>query len=67
MSEEKKTVISVNHVSKDYGQGRGNFDVTFRIKQGETLGIVGENGRKNNPYPSDYVFYQIGYGEYQHL
>ena len=44
MNEEKKTVISVNHVFKDYGQGRGNFDVDFQIKDGETLGIVGENG-----------------------
>ncbi len=41
---EKKTVISVNHINKDYGQGRGNFDISFQIKEGETLGIVGENG-----------------------
>ncbi len=41
---EKKTVIKVDNVTKDYGQGRGNFDVSFQIKEGETLGIVGENG-----------------------
>ncbi len=41
---EKKTVINVNNVSKDYGQGRGNFDISLKIKEGETLGIVGENG-----------------------
>ncbi len=41
---EKKNVILVNHISKDYGQGRGNFDIALDIKEGETLGIVGENG-----------------------
>ncbi len=41
---DKNTVISVNNVTKDYGQGRGNFDVSLQIKEGETLGIVGENG-----------------------
>ena len=40
----EKTVIYIDHVTKDYGQGRGNFDVTLDIKEGETMGIVGENG-----------------------
>ena len=40
----EKTVIYIEHVTKDYGQGRGNFDVTLDIKEGETMGIVGENG-----------------------
>ncbi len=44
MSENQKTVIYVDHVTKDYGQGRGDFDITLDIKQGETMGIVGENG-----------------------
>lgn len=44
MSENEKTVINVDHVTKDYGQGRGDFDITLDIKQGETMGIVGENG-----------------------
>lgn len=42
--ETKKTVICVNHVSKDYGHNRGNFDIDFSIKEGESFGIVGENG-----------------------
>lgn len=44
MNEEKKTVIYIDHVTKDYGQGRGNFDLTLDIREGETMGIVGENG-----------------------
>lgn len=44
MEENKKTVIQVSHVTKDYGDGRGNFDISLTIHQGETLGIVGENG-----------------------
>ena len=39
-----KNVISIQNVTKDYGQGRGNFDVSLDIKEEETLGIVGENG-----------------------
>ncbi len=41
---EKKTVISVENITKDYGQGRGDFDITFQIREGESVGIVGENG-----------------------
>lgn len=44
MNEDKKNVISIENVTKDYGQGRGNFNVSLNIKEGETLGIVGENG-----------------------
>ena len=41
---EKPTVILVSHATKDYGQDRGNFDVSLQIKEGETMGLVGENG-----------------------
>ncbi len=36
--------IELENVTKDYGQGRGNFDINLSVKKGETLGIVGENG-----------------------
>jgi len=37
-------VIEVKKLTKDYGQGRGIFDVTFEVHKGETLGFLGPNG-----------------------
>ncbi len=37
-------VISVDHLTKDYGQGRGVFDVSFGVKEGEVFGFLGPNG-----------------------
>ena len=36
--------IEINHLTKDYGNNIGLFDINLRIKQGEALGIVGANG-----------------------
>lgn len=41
MSEE---VIKVEHLTKDYGNGHGIFDINFAINKGEVFGIVGTNG-----------------------
>ena len=38
----EKTVIYIDHVTKDYGQGRGNFDVTLEL----LLFAMKENGTK---------------------
>ena len=38
------SVIEVNHVTKDYGHGRGIFDVSFTIDEGEVFGFLGPNG-----------------------
>jgi len=38
------SVIKVKHVTKDYGCGRGIFDVSFEIKEGEVFGFLGPNG-----------------------
>lgn len=43
MSEQQK-VIEVKHLTKDYGAGRGVFDLNFDIYKGEMLGFVGSNG-----------------------
>lgn len=38
------SVIEISHITKDYGQGRGVFDVSFSVNQGEVLGFLGPNG-----------------------
>lgn len=37
-------MIQVNHLTKDYGFGRGVFDVSFEVEQGEVFGFLGPNG-----------------------
>lgn len=36
--------IQVEHLTKDYGRGRGVFDVTFQVAPGEAFGFLGPNG-----------------------
>lgn len=36
--------IEVNNLTKDYGFGRGVFDVSFKVKRGEVFGFLGPNG-----------------------
>ncbi|MGO1819183.1 MAG: ABC transporter ATP-binding protein [Senegalia sp. (in: firmicutes)] len=36
--------IDINHLTKDYGKGRGVFDVSLKIEKGEIYGFVGING-----------------------
>ncbi len=37
-------VIEISHLSKDYGHGRGIFDITFNIPKGCVFGYCGTNG-----------------------
>ncbi|MDD5884828.1 MAG: ABC transporter ATP-binding protein [Erysipelotrichaceae bacterium] len=37
-------MIEVRHLVKDYGQGRGVFDVSFAVEPGECFGFLGPNG-----------------------
>lgn len=37
-------VIECNHLTKDYGIGRGVFDLELAIERGEMVGYVGTNG-----------------------
>lgn len=36
--------IEIDNLSRDYGHGRGVFDISFHIDQGETFGFLGPNG-----------------------
>lgn len=36
--------IEIKHLTKDYGQGRGVFDVSFEVNEGECFGFLGPNG-----------------------
>ncbi|MDR3314373.1 MAG: ABC transporter ATP-binding protein [Oscillospiraceae bacterium] len=38
------SVLQVDHLTKDYGSGRGVFDVTFNVEKGEVFGFLGPNG-----------------------
>lgn len=38
------SVIDVSHLTKDYGHGRGVFDITFHVDEGEVFGFLGPNG-----------------------
>ncbi len=37
-------VIETSHLTKDYGCGRGIFDVTIHVDKGEVFGFLGPNG-----------------------
>lgn len=36
--------IATHHLTKDYGNGRGVFDVTLGVRRGEVFGFLGPNG-----------------------
>lgn len=38
------SVIEVKHLTKDYGHGRGIYDVSFDVRKGEVFGFLGPNG-----------------------
>ena len=44
VQNDNDVVIKVEHLTKDYGGGRGIFDVSFEVKKGVTFGYCGTNG-----------------------
>lgn len=38
------SLINLNNITKDYGDGRGIFDINISIEPGEVFGYVGTNG-----------------------
>ena len=41
---EDNVIINVEHLTKDYGYGRGVFDVSIKVHRGECYGYLGPNG-----------------------
>ena len=41
---EDEVIINVEHLTKDYGYGRGVFDVSIKVHKGECYGYLGPNG-----------------------
>ncbi len=41
---ENQSIIKVNNLTKDYGNNRGVFDISFEVKKGEVFGFLGPNG-----------------------
>lgn len=39
-----ENIISVNNLTKDYGQGRGVFNINISVQKGECYGFLGPNG-----------------------
>jgi ABC-2 type transport system ATP-binding protein len=37
-------LIEISNITKDYGEGRGNFDISLSVEKGEVFGFVGTNG-----------------------
>ena len=38
------SVIRIKNLTRDYGKGRGVFDLSFNVDQGEVFGFLGPNG-----------------------
>ena len=44
MANNKEVIISVKNLTKDYGNGRGIFDISFDVYKGSVFGYCGTNG-----------------------
>ena len=44
MDSDREVIINVENLTKDYGYGRGVFDISVKIHKGECYGYLGPNG-----------------------
>ena len=38
------SIIEISQITKDFGHGRGVFDLCFSVEKGEVFGFLGPNG-----------------------
>ena len=38
------SLVEIHQLTKDYGMGRGVFDIDLKVEEGESFGFVGTNG-----------------------
>ena len=38
------SIIEINELTKDYGNHKGIFQLTFQVKEGDVFGYLGPNG-----------------------
>ncbi|MDR1906214.1 MAG: ATP-binding cassette domain-containing protein, partial [Clostridiales bacterium] len=38
------SVIAIDNLTRDYGSGKGVFDLSLKVGQGESFGFLGPNG-----------------------
>ena len=38
------SMIQIEGLTRDYGGGKGVFDISFHVKEGEAFGFLGPNG-----------------------
>lgn len=41
---QKEAIIELQQVTKDYGNGKGVFNLSFSVPKGEVFGYLGPNG-----------------------
>lgn len=44
MSREGNSVIRIENITKDYGNQKGVFNISFEVRKGEVMGFLGPNG-----------------------
>ena len=54
-------MILVEHLTKDYGSGRGVFDVSFAVQKGEVFGFLIQMVQENNNYTSYNGLFKAAY------